>query len=221
MSLHTCYYHPEREAVATCTRCQRPICQDDIRYIMKWYEQEFFNPNNHPVYCFVCYASQSDVNLKVSTFGSLVITILIFVAIFGFVYITGISRNLNLSTINFFYTNPGSNIAASRSSSKSVLSPDFSFFALLFVVLIVLLIGILIHIRLQSHKEIDEAYTIKRKMEFQEKNIEKDYSYSKFKAAIKPLRSKKRELAQGTCYNCGAFLDKDDRYCPNCGQNNN
>lgn len=57
-------------------------------------------------------------------------------------------------------------------------------------------------------------------MEFQDKNNTSDYMYPKIKTSFKPLTAKRNELARGTCYNCGAYLDKDDRFCPNCGKNN-
>lgn len=132
-------------------------------------------------------------------------------------YFTGIFNKIN--PLNFDLVNPiGSGSINPQNSITTSANGSFelTFFALLGLILI-FLICIYIYSRLQSQKDVDQAY-----FQIHGSSSNKfSNSYATIKHSLKPLSWKQHDLSTITCYKCGTIIGPKDQFCPNCGHDVN
>lgn len=210
-----CYYHPDVNAEISCERCHRPICKNDIRQIGSWQGGWRYATSTRSDLCFVCYASQIDV----PTYKPLLATLVIFGILSLFVYFTGIFNSINPFSFNVdFPIDPSTLNPQSSINTTANGSFELTFFALLGLILI-FLICIYIYSRMQSHKDVDQAYFFNQANGSSSNKFSN--SYATIKHSLKPLTWKQHELSNITCYKCGTTIGPKDQYCPNCGHDVN
>lgn len=200
----SCHYHPNKMAVTVCERCRRPICLEDKRIYRKMHTSRFSNVSKSYYttheYCILCYASQlkSDANpLAILVFLSF---ILIFSLIFG---------------------------GAAFVAGAGIFT--FSIFGLFLILLIVIIIGSVKSSRNKAQQAEDEAMRFKSSV-YSNSSTDSQPSFGYHKDTKIPSHydnpfenktpqeiKKSPDLFSIMCFECGAHISLDDKFCPNCG----
>ncbi len=150
----------------------------------------------------MCYATQ----INLSTSKPLIITLMILGLSSLFLYFSGIIGKINPIGSDFSSpVTPGQTQTLNNSftNSGSFELTIFSFMG----IIIIILVSFFLYSRIQSQKDIDDAYKI-------DKTIVGTYGTIKY--FLKPLTSKQHEISDIRCYNCGTNLMLKDKFCPNC-----
>lgn len=200
----TCDYHPNKMAVTTCERCRRPICLEDKRIYRKRhrrshgkYSTTYYTSHE---YCVLCNASQlrSDANP---------LGFLIFIPFLVFFFI----------------------IFGGAAGAAGGVGPFFTIFILFFLFIIVSAVFSTIRAREKAEQAENEAMNFKATLYstndatsrpsfnyYKTSPVPDSYDNPYFQKSNKEIK-KAPDLFSIVCYECGANINLEDKFCQNCG----
>ena len=199
-----CHYHPDRMAVTVCERCRRPICLEDKRNYRKKHtgntgQNAYSYYTNHD-YCILCNASQLRSDASPLSFLIFLPFIIIFFFIFG-----GLAG---------FILGSGS---------------FGSIFFLFILIMILFGVGSFLSARTKAEAAENDAMIFKSNLySHSDSSSRPAFNYYKNNPlpdsyediyGIKAEQEIKNDpnLFSIVCFECGAHIDLQDKFCPNCG----
>ena len=199
-----CHYHPDRVAVTVCERCRRPICLEDKRIYRKRhtshsgnYSRSYYTTHE---YCILCNASQLKSDANPLAFLIFIPFLLIFFFIFG-------------GTAGFVLGSGG----------------VFSIFVIFFLFFIIIMVGSNLSARGKAQEAENEAMLFKSGLYSKSDNTSQpSFNYHKnyqtspiyddpYQNKSKKEIKKSPDLFSVVCFECGANINLNDKYCQNCG----
>lgn len=199
----TCYYHPDVVANATCDRCHRPICLNDVKKYQR--RRREYHGDDVEVYverytfCPPCYYEriESDNSVAARAF-QLVIAGLAVVFIF-------VVMSMFSSAFSMFSVMPSGMM-------DGLGIGFFGIFALIFIAIpLIVIVVILYNVLVASPSRVKEA------------RAEKEAFFASLSNARQvgpsPLSTSTStfQMPAMTCFECGTPLKITDKFCPNCG----
>ena len=200
----SCHYHPNKMAVTVCERCRRPICLEDKRVYRKkhprgggQYRSYYYTTHD---FCILCNASQLRADANPFAFLIFIPFLLIFFIFFG-------------GTAGFI---GGGGLF-------------LSMFVLFFIVFIIIVLGSTLSARNKAESAENEAMNFKSNLYSRSDNTSRpSFSYHKSNEVpdsyedMYGQRSKSEiknspDLFSIVCFECGAHINLEDKYCQNCG----
>ena len=199
-----CHYHPDRVAVTVYERCRRPICLEDKRIYRKKHSRGVgdnvsYYYTQHD-YCILCNASQ--LRLDANPAG---ILIAIPIILFFFIMIPS-----SFMDIGFF-------------------NPILLMFGGFIIIFALAAGGSIISARTRAQNAENEAYQFKSSLysssDFSSKPsfeyhknspVPESYEDKYYQQSFKDVK-KSSDVFSIVCFECGAQLSLNDKFCPNCG----
>lgn len=207
MSDLTCEYHPHREAVEKCERCNRMICLKDKMVHEKWVGM---SENRHTVkmnVCPLCYQDfqiESQTNLKAAKVAMFVILAVILI-----ISIIILTSDQN-SRQELYERRSDSGFPQFRPEGEA--PEDESPFETYRITIILLVIFSIFSFIMVTNVFPATA----RKNE--EKTMNAQASKEEFLKTIKdPSIQEKYRKTSLTCFQCGSSIGMNDLFCINCG----
>lgn len=195
-----CHYHPSKMAITICERCRRPICLDDKRIYNKRHTKHYgkFTKTYYTQhdYCVLCNASQ--LRRDASSLGLVIFLPIIFIF---FIII-----------ISFGFKSAGGSIIIMGMLLLMALIFSFSY----------------INAQKKAKAAEIDAYNFKMTLQgnpsnydtpsyYQNRSNTRQSSFDNTYMKHRRNQISKENLFDISCYECGARINIDDKYCQNCG----